>query len=326
MAFDIADYAISPAYGLAKTFPKQASAFKDTLFGTPGQFKMGPNQYSPQQQQFLNQALQMGQQGLGTDAIEGKARRGFQNSTIPLLSERFAQQGGIGSSGYQNALQGAGTELETNLAAQRQGNALNLAQLGLTQQSQPYFEPGRQGILGPLINAGAQLGSAYLSGGATLPGSLMSYFSGLFGNNQQQEQQPLSYSGADAIGKQRLDLQNQTQAMSPLQLLATGAPGQANSPQGGFQQGGATSGDVSNLYKRLSAPQQYNAAQNLDFSPMGFQRQYDIAAQNRSLRTPQYDQGYSQQYGPQYQGSSLGPKFQGSMINNTIQNILQGMR
>ncbi len=163
----------------------------ETLFGREGQFKKSENQFNPQQQDILSQLLGMGAQGLGTDAIEGKARRGFQQNTIPLLSERFANVAGrglsgIGSSGYQNALQGAGTRLETKLAALRQGNAMNLLGLGLTPQQETYFEPGSQGILGPLALLGADAGLTYLTGGANKAGSILDYFKSLFGNNAEQ--------------------------------------------------------------------------------------------------------------------------------------------
>lgn len=175
-----------------------ANAFTEFLVGRPGQFRQGPNKFDTQQQQIISQAGQLGLQGLGTDAIEGKAREGFRKNTVPLLSERFANIGGrglsgVGSSGYQNALQGAGNELETSLAALRQANANNLLNLGLTQQNDQYFEPGTQGVLPGLIDKAADAGLAYATGGLSAlgkgggvgNGNIMNLFQSLFGGGQQ---------------------------------------------------------------------------------------------------------------------------------------------
>jgi hypothetical protein len=127
-------------------------------------FLQGKNQslqniprFSPQQMSFQNQALSMAQQNLGTDAIENQARAGFQKNTIPLLSERFANAGG--SSGYQNALRNAGSQLELGLAAQKQQNAFNLAGLGLQPQYEQYLQPEQPGgaLQGLLSGLGSSL-------------------------------------------------------------------------------------------------------------------------------------------------------------------------
>lgn len=187
----------------------------DYFMGSPGTFELGPNQFNPQQQQVLQQLLQMGQQGLGTDAIEGAARRGYQQHTQPLLSERFANIGGkglsgIGSSGYQNALISSGSDLESKLAALRQGNAMDLLKLGLQPQQESYFQPGQEGLAAPLIDAAARVGSAYLTGGGSEMGNIMQWFKGLFGGGQET---PSSYSGIQA------------EATSPLMRRFANAPG-----------------------------------------------------------------------------------------------------
>lgn len=177
-------------------------SISSTLFGREGRFKQAPSNFNPQQLQILQQLLGMGQQGLGTDAIEGQARRGFQQNTIPLLSERFANVAGrglsgIGSSGYQNALQGAGTELETELASLRQGNAMNLLGLGLSPQQESYYEPGRQGIAGPLSEIGGRAAAAYYTGGSSEAGNVMDLFKKLFGGSSLGEK-PSGYTGMQA--------------------------------------------------------------------------------------------------------------------------------
>lgn len=160
------------------------------FFGQQGGFQEGPSNYNPQQQQAIQSLLQQGMQGLGTDAIEGRARRGFQQSTIPLLSERFANIGqrglsGIGSSGYQNALQGAGTELETNLAALRQENATNLLNAGLTPTGNNFFAQGQEGVGGDLIKLLADAGLTYTTGGLNKAGGILALFKNLFSGNNQ---------------------------------------------------------------------------------------------------------------------------------------------
>lgn len=287
------DYAISPAYGLANQFAPQATqnfmqGAKNTLLGTPGEFKQGPNLYSPQQQEILNRLLQQGSQGLGYDAIEGAARRGYQNSTIPMLSERFANIGGRGlsgrgSSGYQNAIQDEGTLLESQLAKGRQENSMNLLNLGLTQQSQPYYQPGKPGILGDLIKGGVDLGAAYLSGGATAPASAASWLQKLYGNGGGQDQQQPQFMGQQGsmMQNQSLRTPQYQQLQDLLQQLSSsqGAMGAMNNQGQGMFQGQqnpyAQASGVAQGYQRLSRPQQQNAANNLNLSPgYGFQREF----------------------------------------------------
>jgi len=206
----------------------------DTLFGREGQFKQSANMFNPQQQQILNQILGMGAQGLGTDAIEGQARQGFQKNTIPLLSERFANiagrgLSGIGSSGYQNALQGAGTDLETDLAALRQGNAMNLLGLGLTPQQETYFEPGSQGLLEPLLLKGADAAATYFTGGANKIGSILDLFKSLFGGSG-------SSATPDIAAQATSPLQRQLSGQTGNQLLNQAAQSSIGlTPPGRFQ-------------------------------------------------------------------------------------------
>ncbi len=161
----------------------------ELFFGREGQFRQAPSEFDQPQQQALQNVLQQGIQGLGTDAIENRARQGFQKQTIPLLSTRFANANALGTSGYQNALQDAGTNLETELAALRQGNAMNLLRLGLTPyQGQQYFEPGREGIAGDLTKLAADAGLAYATGGLSKGGNILQYFKKLLGFGDETPQ------------------------------------------------------------------------------------------------------------------------------------------
>ncbi len=160
----------------------------ELLFGRQGQFKQAPSQYDPQQQAGFQNLFQQGMQGLGTGNIENLAQSNFRKNTIPLLSERF--QRGFGSSGYENIQQGAGNDLETRLAALRQGNANNLLQLGLTPyQGESYYEPGTEGIAGDLTQLAARAGLAYASGGTSELGTGVSAASDIwnrfFGGKKQ---------------------------------------------------------------------------------------------------------------------------------------------
>lgn len=170
-------------------FPQQTnSAFdylKGALFGKPAEYIQEPSPYNQQQQQAFQQALQMGQQGIGTNAIEQQAQRGFRQNTIPLLSERF--QKGFGSSGFENILQGAGTELETNLARLRQENAMNLLNLGLQPQQDYRFVPESPGIVPGLLDAGIRAGAAYLTGGTSEAGNVIDLFKKLFSGGSKSQ-------------------------------------------------------------------------------------------------------------------------------------------
>lgn len=118
--------------------PSLANKFQNPMNVPPGVFNVP--RFTQPQMQFQNQQLQAAQENLGTDAIEAQARRNYQANTIPQLSERFGRYGLGGSTGYQNAVKGAGTQLETNLAAMKQQNAFQQANIGLTPQYEQVYE------------------------------------------------------------------------------------------------------------------------------------------------------------------------------------------
>lgn len=114
--------------------------------------------------------------------IEQQARENFQTKTIPSLAERFVGQGsGTHSSAFRGALGGAGSELETNLAAlgaeyglrdqaQQQGHLSNLLGYGLQQSQDNFYTPPQEGpgkqLIGTAGNIIGNLGSAAIQTGA----------------------------------------------------------------------------------------------------------------------------------------------------------------
>lgn len=114
--------------------------------------------------------------------IEQQARENFQTKTVPSLAERFVGQGsGTHSSAFRGALGGAGSELETNLAAlgaeyglrnqaQQQGHLSNLLGHGLQQSQDNFYTPAQEGPGKQLIDAAGNiignLGSAAIQTGA----------------------------------------------------------------------------------------------------------------------------------------------------------------
>lgn len=137
----------------------------------------------------------------GPDAFkefEAPFMRHFQEQTVPGLAERFAGAGGLSSSGFQQALGGAGAGLSENLAALRSGlqgqasqqalqyaqqpiqNALQAGQLGIGQSTKA-FAPKQQGVWQQIMNA--------LAGGAgsALGMGLTGGFGNPFGRNPLQQ-------------------------------------------------------------------------------------------------------------------------------------------
>lgn len=161
----------------AAALPAIASALPGILgmFGGGGgdKLKKMPTM-SPQQEQLFNMLLGgLGGQGGGLQnalgllqgyldpqsevykGFEEPYMRQFQEETIPMLAERFAggaQGGALSSSGFGQALGGAGAQLQSNLAGLKSGiqqNALaqllNLTQLGLSKEPFAYVNKQKGG-------------------------------------------------------------------------------------------------------------------------------------------------------------------------------------
>ncbi len=141
------------------------------FFGTPQTTQQIPAGFSQQQTSALNQLLQTGLGGLQGIAggvgqnqfapIAEQQTRQFHEQTVPSLAERFISmpgEGGLRSSGFQQALGQAGAGLHSNLAAlesqfgqQQRGQDIgllqNMLQMGLTQQTTPGIQPAQEGGL-----------------------------------------------------------------------------------------------------------------------------------------------------------------------------------
>lgn len=187
------------------------------LFGNKDRVQQLPTT-TPGQQQGLEQILQqlrsMGGQGgaysgaqnylsqiLSNDPnafaqFEAPYRQEFESKTVPMLAERFAglspMGGGMSSSGFGQALGGAGAQLQSQLAglhgALRQGAAgqamgqyNQLANLGLgSRQFENVYQPGSTGLFGGLLQglgSGIGMGGG-LAGGNQLMQTLMRLLSG----------------------------------------------------------------------------------------------------------------------------------------------------
>lgn len=135
-----------------------------SLLGSEGQ-TLQTQRFGPEQISALNQLLQQGISGLGQQKpfdfapIAQQAREQFAQQTVPSLAERFTALGGQRSSAFPQALGQAGSQLESNLAAQgaqfgMQGQdqqnrlLLSLLGLGLTPQFENAYRPGTPGLLG----------------------------------------------------------------------------------------------------------------------------------------------------------------------------------
>lgn len=177
-------------------------------------------QYSPyaqNQRQMMNQAGQMGLQGLlggqmpggmSFEPIKQAYEQNYRQNVIPSMAERFASLGGegaAGSSGFKASMIGAENQLQTQLAgmqSQYQQQMLpmlmQLLGIGLQPQEEQEFLPGQSGIL---ENFGGEfmrgLGSAipgFVQGGGF--GELASGIKGLFGGGTQRPQQQQQNSTA----------------------------------------------------------------------------------------------------------------------------------
>lgn len=115
------------------------------------------NQYTPEQQAGMLQALQYGIGSLGKnqfdfEPIAQQARSNFQEQTLPGIAERFSSMGAQRSSAFGQTLGAAGAGLERDLAAMRQQYNLaqqpylqDLLRIGLQPQFESIYRPAQQG-------------------------------------------------------------------------------------------------------------------------------------------------------------------------------------
>lgn len=163
------------------TFGGSGNSLKKLPTGTKQQQQFGGNQLIQLLQQMMNgggfqQANQYDQNllGQGPEAFNQFSQpylQQFQEQIVPNIAERFAGAGALSSSGFGQALGGAASGLQSQLAqlftqlqgqaaARQQGQFQNLSQIGLNYQPFAYNEkPGSQGIFGPLLNGLANGGA-----------------------------------------------------------------------------------------------------------------------------------------------------------------------
>jgi hypothetical protein len=202
------------------------SGFSEWLFGKPDKLNKVPSG-SPQQEAFhnniLSQAMNMNNGGgydrandyynnlLGPNRQEAYDQfsqpylQQFEEQMLPRIAERFARGGALSSSGFGQALGGATSNLQSQLAqlfSQLQGNAAQsqygqynqLAQTGLNYSPFDYVEEkGNQGFLG---NALGTFGNAMFG---SLGGMAAQGISSLF--KKPQENSGLTRRGIDSLFK-----------------------------------------------------------------------------------------------------------------------------
>lgn len=166
--------------------PEQSSILQQIL-GQSGQGMQGggglaQNPLFQQSQQAVGQFLPGGQ---GFAPIQAEAMRNFQQQTLPAIMNAYGS-GAKSSSALNQALAGAGQNLNTALASQLaqmqlgaagqgaqmammpQQLAMNQANIGLGQQTKafmPQQQPFWQQMLLGAISGGSQMGKAALGAG-----------------------------------------------------------------------------------------------------------------------------------------------------------------
>lgn len=203
------------------------AGFSEWLFGSPDKFNKLPTG-TPQQEalhgNILNQAMGMSQNGGGYsnaqnyynqllgpnqqqayDQFSQPYLQQFQDQILPMIAERFAGGGALSSSGFGQAVGGAGAGLQGQLAklfaslqseaASNQTNQFNnLAQTGLNHSPFDYYEQeGNQGFLG---NAAGAFGQSMFGplGGMAAQG-IGNGISNLF----KSKQKPLTAGGINEL-------------------------------------------------------------------------------------------------------------------------------
>lgn len=123
--------------------------------------------------QFLPELMNQARGGTGAfDAIEGPAKRFYEQQLAPGIAQRYAGSGISGSSGMQNALVAGAADITTNLAAQRaqlmqqsMKNVLGLGDMLLSRPDYTYdlMEQGPSGW-DQFLGVGLPVGGALLGG------------------------------------------------------------------------------------------------------------------------------------------------------------------
>jgi hypothetical protein len=163
-----------------RTYKMPESSWWESLMGKAPEY-MQTDVFTPQQGAALQEMLRMGLQGTQNlqqhpfdfGPIAENAKRGFYESTVPTLAERFSSFGGPHAQGMQQSsafgqqLGAAGAGLSSELASlgaqyglQNQGQQMNyltsLLGMGMTPAFQGGFTQGQEGFLPGLWNRGSQ--------------------------------------------------------------------------------------------------------------------------------------------------------------------------
>ena len=177
-------------FGSEDKLQKVDSGTKEQMqFG--GKDLIGLLQKMMQQGGGLNQANQYDQSllGQGPEALNQFSQpylQQFQEQILPMIAERFAGGGALSSSGFGQAVGGAGAGLQAKLAelfsqlqgqaaGRQQGQFQGLSSLGLGYQPFQYQQKqGSAGAIGPLLGGiGTAIGGPI---GGALGGGIASLF------------------------------------------------------------------------------------------------------------------------------------------------------
>ncbi len=185
--------------------PEQLGFHKDIL--SQLQQMMNPGGGYSQAQDYYKSLLQPGNQAYENFAAPFMNQ--FQEQTIPGIEERYAKNGALSSSGFGQALGGAGAGLQAQLAqlfaslqsqaAGAQTHQFNqMGQTGLNYQPFSYDkQEGSAGMFGPLLTSGVTALGGPLAGLAT--SGISSYF-----NRKPSLQSGLGAQSANLAGMMNL--------------------------------------------------------------------------------------------------------------------------
>ena len=187
--------------------------FSEFLFGSPDKLKKIPTGTKQQEglhNNILSQAMGMSQgggydlanqyynnflgpnQGQAFDQFSQPYMQQFEEQMLPQIAERFAGMGALSSSGFGQALGGAASGLQSQLAqlfsqlqsqaAGQQYNQYNqLSQQGLGYQPFAYQQKqGSGGFLAPMLGAAATAMGGPIGGalGSAIGGGISNLFKG----------------------------------------------------------------------------------------------------------------------------------------------------
>lgn len=178
-----------------------------TLTGST-EHKANISMLTPEQQQILNQTLEqlgpaftenLGQfmQPMDQEQMDAQfqkmyvdpAMMAYDRNIVPGIQQRFTDANAGSSSALNQALAQSATDLSTSLGSaygqfmqgqqQNQLNALGMFGSMLGQQTFNPIIQQNQGILGPLVGAGGQIGAGYMMSSKTVKENVKPYKSGL---------------------------------------------------------------------------------------------------------------------------------------------------